>query len=86
MKKLYSASVKDGKRIVHIKYQEYERKADFIRDLRRNGYKVDPNKVKLSRVFDYIIEHTNCEPWDWKMTTKEVDDITDYHPTRDRLG
>ena len=39
-------------------------------------------KVKTSRTFDYIINHTDCNPWDWKLTDKEVDDITDYHPGR----
>lgn len=82
MKKLYSAAVKDGETTVFIIYQSYNTKADFIRDLRRNGYKVNPMKVKPSRVFDYIISHTDCNPWDWKLTEREVDDITDYHPGR----
>lgn len=80
--KLYSAVVKDGSRTVFITNQEYQTKADFIHDLRRNGYKVNPLKVKTSRTFDYIINHTDCNPWDWKLTDKEVDDITDYHPGR----
>ena len=63
-------------------HQEYRTKADFIHDLRCNGYKVNPMKVKTSRTFDYIINHTDCNPWDWKLTDKEVDDITDYHPGR----
>lgn len=80
--KLYSAVVKDGSRTVFITNQEYQTKADFIHDLRSNGYKVNPLKVKTSRTFDYIINHTDCNPWDWKLTDKEVDDITDYHPGR----
>lgn len=80
--KQYSAAVKDGNRIVFITNQEYKTKQDFIHDLRHNGYKVDPKKVKPSRVFQYIVNHTNCNPWDWNLTEKEVDDITDYRTDR----
>ena len=66
--KKYSAIVKDGNRAVLIKNQEYPKKADFIHDLRCNGYKVNPKKVKPSDVFDYIMNHTNCNPWDWDLT------------------
>lgn len=74
--KKYSAIVKDGNRTVFITNQEYRTKNDFIHDLRRNGYRVDPMKVKVSRVFDYIINHTNLNPWDWKLTEKEIDALT----------
>ncbi|MDO4157389.1 MAG: hypothetical protein Q4D37_11555 [Oscillospiraceae bacterium] len=65
--KEYSAFVKDGNRVVVIKNQEYSTKAAFIDDLRRNGYKVNPKKVKKSDVFDYIVNHTNMAPWDWDL-------------------
>ena len=65
--KLYSALVKDGKRLVEIKNEKYATKADFIRDLRKNGYKVNPKKVKESKLFDYIIENTDLFPWDWDL-------------------
>ena len=65
-----SAVVKDGARVVFIKNQEYQRKADFIHDLRANGYKVNPKKVKQADVFEYILNHTNCAPWDWDL--KEI--------------
>lgn len=65
--KKYSAVVKDGSRVVFIRDQEYHTKADFIRDLRANGYKVNPMKVKPSDVFEYILNHTNCNPWDWEL-------------------
>lgn len=71
--KKYSAIVKDGTRTVIIKDQEYNTKAAFIHDLRCNGYKVNPDKVKPAKVFDYIMTHTNCNPWDWKLTEKEVE-------------
>ena len=64
---MYSAVVKDGKRVVFIRNQEYRTKSDFIHDLRYNGYKVNVRKVKQSDVFDYIINHTNCAPWDWDI-------------------
>ena len=66
--KKYSAIVKDGSRLVIIENQEYRTKAEFIHDLRCNGYRVNSKKVKLSDVFDYIMQHTNCEPKDWDLT------------------
>lgn len=68
--KTYSAIVKDGSRMVFIKNQQYARKADFIHDLRNNGYKVNEKKVKPADLFDYIMAHTNCNPWDWNL--KEI--------------
>ena len=65
--KLYSALVKDGNRLVEIKNEKYATKADFIHDLRANGYKVNPKKVKESRLYDYIIAETNLYPWDWDL-------------------
>lgn len=62
--KKYSALVKDGDRIVFIENQDYPTKADFIHDLRHNGYRVNPKKVKPAEVFDYIMNHTNCNPCD----------------------
>lgn len=73
--KTYSAIVKDGTRTVFITNQEYKTKAEFIHDLRHNGYKVNPMKVKTSRTFDYIINHTNCNPWDWELTEKEIEEM-----------
>lgn len=63
---LYSAVVRDGSRVVFIRNQEYKNKAEFIHDLRHNGYRVNPDKVKPAQRFEYIINHTNCAPWDWK--------------------
>lgn len=65
--KKYSAMVKDGKRVVIIRDQDYPNKAAFIRDLRANGYRVDPKKVKTSDVFNYICDHTDMNPWDWDL-------------------
>lgn len=65
--KKYSAMVKDGKRVVIIRDQDYPNKAAFIHDLRANGYKVNPKKVNPSGVFDYICDHTDMNPWDWDL-------------------
>lgn len=68
MAKMYKAIVTDkfnNNRRVIIEC-EYNTKAEFIRDLRANGYTVNPVKVKPAEVFDYIMDHTNCYPWDWK--------------------
>lgn len=65
--KKYSAVVKDGNRVVFIKNEEYNTKSEFIHDLRRNGYSVNPKKVKTSDVFEYIMAHTDCHTWDWDI-------------------
>lgn len=65
--KNYKAMVTDkdtGKRVT-IESQ-YNTKKDFIKDLRRNGYRVNPLYVKTAEVFDYIIDNTNCYDWDWR--------------------
>lgn len=71
--KMYSALVKDGERLIEIKNQEYCRKADFIYDLRRNGYKVNPKKVKESALYNYIISNTNLHPCDWDLKSIPCD-------------
>ena len=64
--KMYKAIVKDQAGCIKIIESEYRRKADFIRDLRRNGYRVNPLKVKEATEFDRIMDTTNCHYWDWK--------------------
>ena len=71
--KMYSALVKDGKRLVEIKNRDYNSKAEFIHDLRGNGYKVNPKKVKESHVYDYIVSNTNMYPWDWDLKSIPCD-------------
>lgn len=66
--KSYSAFVKDKSTGKHIKLRgDYNTKAEFIHDLRRNGYSVNPMKVKPSEIFNYIVTHTNMQEWDWKI-------------------
>lgn len=70
--KFFSAVVKDkhtGK-TVFVERTEYTTKQAFIVDLKHNGYTVNPYKVKPSDVFEYILNHTNCTPWDWKNITE----------------
>lgn len=64
---IYKAIVTDktDRRRVIIE-SECNTKAEFIHDLRANGYAVNPVKVKKKEVFEYIMNHTNCYPWDWK--------------------
>ena len=63
---MYKALVKDENNNLVTIESEYNTKKDFIEDLRANGYKVNPIKVKKAEVFDYIINNTNCYEWDWK--------------------
>lgn len=68
--RLYSAVVKDvyeGNKLTIIENHESYNKAHFIHDLRRNGYAVNPMKVKRADVFDYIMENTDCRPCDWRI-------------------
>ena len=64
---LYKAIVKDKqtKELIIIE-SEYDKKIDFINDLRGNGYMVNPLKVKKAEVFNYIMDNTNCNKWDWE--------------------
>lgn len=45
---------------------DYPSKASFIRDLRSNGYSVNPKHVKTAEGYDYVIDNTNCQEWDWE--------------------
>ena len=67
MMKEYKAIVKDKetkeKRIVTFEATGLQ---DALNTLRKNGYAVSNYKVKPADVFDYIINNTNCNEWDWK--------------------
>jgi len=64
--KLYKAIVKDMDGNIKIIQSEYPNKSAFIHDLRRNGYKVNPKKVKEASEFDRILDKTNAHLWDWE--------------------
>lgn len=64
---LFKAVVRDKKtRKISFLEENYPTKKEFINDIRANGYSVNPNKVKPSKVFNYIMEKTDCNSWDWK--------------------
>ncbi len=68
--KKYSAVVKDkynNNKVIFIKEQEYRTKEEFIKDLRFNGYRVNPKKVKEAELFEYILNKTDCYDWDWAL-------------------
>lgn len=64
--KTYKACVidKETKKAVVIE-SEQPSKANFIRNLRHNGYQVCDWRVKEASVYDYIVEQTNCQKEDW---------------------
>jgi hypothetical protein len=64
---LYKAIIKNRQtKETSIIESEYNSKIEFINDLRKNGYMVNPLKVKKADVFDYIMNNTNCNEWNWK--------------------
>lgn len=65
--KQYKAMVKSNGE-AKIITGEYNTKAEFIRDLRANGYTVNDRKVKEAKLFDYIVENTDCTDDAWKIT------------------
>jgi hypothetical protein len=58
---------------IEIIESEYSNKANFIKDIRMHGFRVDTMKVKEADVFDFIMNNTNCNKWDWNETSNEVD-------------
>ena len=46
---------------------EAENKADAKKDIRLNGYTIRNNRCLESKYYDYVVENTNCEKWDWEM-------------------
>lgn len=68
MEKRYKALVYNKATKKHVIIESvYNTKAEFVKDLRGNGYAVDETKVKPSYLFDYIVHHTNGETDDWKL-------------------
>jgi hypothetical protein len=46
-------------------------KRNFIRDVRSNGYSVNPKRVLTKKSYDFVIENTNCYASDWHEYTDE---------------
>lgn len=74
--KKYSAFVQDKvtKEWIFIKNIECNSKAQFIDDLRSNGYRVNPMKVLESKYFDFVMDYTNADPWDWKNAKQDYNE------------
>lgn len=71
--KKYSAIVKLDGQTKFIENQEYETMKSFISDLRANGFTVNSSKVKLTEVFDYIMNEINCDKLDWLYINTAAD-------------
>lgn len=70
--KEFKAVVKDKRsKEISIVTSTANSKKEFISDLKQNGYIVDPKKVKQSKDFDYIMNRTNAEDWDWLGISQE---------------
>jgi hypothetical protein len=76
---LFTAFIKD-KETKEKKFltMDYPNKSAFIKDLRNNGFAVNPLKVKTKEVMDYILDHTNCEKWDWLYINRLPENYEDY--------
>ena len=65
--RVYKAIVtdkQDGERLIIA--SKHTTKGEFIQELRRNGYRVNPLKVQLEDVFNHVMDNTNCGPEDWR--------------------
>jgi hypothetical protein len=47
-------------------------KTEFIKEARKNGFKINPFKVKDSELFNFIMDETNCNEWDWAEDSEQV--------------
>jgi len=57
---------------------EYRTKAQFISDLRANGYAVNPLKIKEVNLYNWILENTDCEEHVWKYINTIPKDYEEY--------
>jgi len=49
---------------------DYPTKAQFISDLRANGYAVNPLRIKESNLYNWIVENSNGEESEWKYINR----------------
>ena len=81
---MYKATVKDKETKQYTVISgEYDSKAAFIEDLRRNGYAVNDKKVKKSDVYDAIIKYTDCDDDAWAICNT-VEDAMDIFAAYER--
>lgn len=65
--RIYKAIVKEKDTGIYVAVESsYNTKTDFINDLRRNGYAVNPAKVKLRGELNRIMNTTNANKWDFE--------------------
>lgn len=65
--RLYSAIAYVGRTPYVFEFQPYQNKAEFVADLRKRGFVVNPLKVKPSKLFRYIIERPDYTYDLWKL-------------------
>lgn len=73
--KLYSAIVYVGRTPYVFQFQPHQNKAEFVADLRKRGFKVNPLMVKPSKLFCYILGSLDYNHDMWKLRSipkKEV--------------
>lgn len=79
---LYKAFVKNKQTKEKLFIEsEYPTKTAFIKDLKSNGYSVNPIKVKEAKVYNWILENTNCTNEDLKFINripKDNEDVNDW--------
>ena len=64
---IYITMAKDKKTKEKILIQsDYPTKKNFIEDLRKNGYMINPKRVATKKGYIYIMEHTNATNEDFK--------------------
>ena len=63
--KTFKALVKDTDGKTLTIESDYNSKAEFIDDLRRNGFRVNRVTVKTKAAYDHIVTNTNGQRWDW---------------------
>ena len=66
---LFKAFVKD-KETGESKFLEYDydRKSDFINDLKQNGYSV--HRVEPKELYDFVLKESNGDKYDWEAANK----------------
>ena len=66
--KTIATDKKTGEKICIV--SEYPTKTNFIKDIRANGYRVNPIRVAEEKNYDYIMDHTNATDNDFKKYKK----------------
>lgn len=73
----YKALVADGTPVGTIITYKGKRE-DFIKELKESGYEVIENRVREEDIFDYIMECTDGDDWEWELTDDEIRDELIY--------